>query len=58
MTGVPASLDLGALRQAYRHRILTPAALVEDLIARGMRAGYADEHLTALIKVLRAGQAS
>lgn len=27
--------------------------LFEDLIARGMRAGYADEHLTALIKVLR-----
>lgn len=27
--------------------------LFEDLIARGMKAGYAEEHLTALIKVLR-----
>jgi hypothetical protein len=27
--------------------------LFEDLIARGMQAGYAEEHLAALFKVLR-----
>ena len=29
--------------------------LLEDLIARGMKAGYADEHLTSLVKILRQG---
>ncbi|MFC6638113.1 NAD(P)-binding domain-containing protein [Sulfitobacter sp. JBTF-M27] len=30
--------------------------LFEELIAKGMSAGYSDEHLTSLIKVLRAGR--
>ena len=29
--------------------------LFESLIARGIKAGFGDEHLTALIKVLRQG---
>ncbi|MGI9350534.1 MAG: NAD(P)-binding domain-containing protein [Rhizobiaceae bacterium] len=41
---------------AFRDRgaNMTLSDVFEDLIAKGMAAGYSDEHLTSLIKVLRA----
>lgn len=44
---------------AFRDRgaNMTLSDLFEDLIEKGMSAGYGDEHLTSLIKVLRAGSA-